>query len=90
LQTLDRIDECFAELDRLLQLDPFSMMARAALENALYLERNFERVVVESKRTLELDPSFVISAVPIPSWECIARPLTSCGVRISCQVRTPR
>ena len=61
LQTLDRMDECFAELDRLLQLDPFSMVARASLENALYLERNFERVIVESKRTLELDPSFVIS-----------------------------
>jgi tetratricopeptide (TPR) repeat protein len=61
LQTLDRTDECFAELERLLRLDPLSMVARAALESALYLECKYEQVIVESKRTLELDAGFVIS-----------------------------
>lgn len=61
LQTLDRIDQCFAEHTRALEIDPLSMVARAAREGSLYLERQYDRVIAESRHTLKLDPRFVLA-----------------------------
>jgi tetratricopeptide (TPR) repeat protein len=61
LQTLDRVDEALAELDRALELDPLSLVFRTAREAALYLERRYDDVIAESARTLEMDPGFVLA-----------------------------
>ena len=61
LQTLDRGDEAFAEIDRALELDPLSLVFRTAREGMLYLERRYDDVIAESTRTLEMDPGFVLA-----------------------------
>ena len=61
LQTLDRVDESLAEIDRALELDPLSLVFRTAREATLYLERRYDDVIAESTRTLEMDPGFVLA-----------------------------
>ncbi|MFZ0659020.1 MAG: hypothetical protein WAM05_09895 [Candidatus Binataceae bacterium] len=61
LQTLDRVGECVAEYAEALAVDPLSMVGRAAREGSLYLERQYDQVIAESGRTLELDPGFVLA-----------------------------
>ncbi len=95
LQTVERIDESFAEYSRMFELDPLSMVGRAALEGSLYLERQYDRVIAESRRTLELDPGFV------PAYFNLGRAYTQKGqhreaiaelkrARTSCPVKAPR
>jgi tetratricopeptide (TPR) repeat protein len=61
LQTLDRADEALAELGRALEVDPLSLVIRSAVEATLYLERRYQQVIDESRKTLELDPTFVLT-----------------------------
>ncbi len=60
LQTIDRIDESLRELDLALAVDPFSLIIRSTVAATLYLERRYEQVIAESRRIIELDPTFVL------------------------------
>jgi TolB-like protein len=60
LQTIDRIDESLSELDLALAVDPFSLIIRSTVAATLYLERRYEQVIEQSRRIIELDPTFVL------------------------------
>ena len=60
LQTIDRIDDSLRELDLALAVDPFSLIIRSTVAATLYLERRYEQVIAESRRIIELDPTFVL------------------------------
>ncbi len=52
-----RLEEAVAELDRALELDPLSFLARFWLGIMLMLWRRYDRAIEEQHKLLELDPS---------------------------------
>lgn len=51
-----RLDEAIAELERALEFDPLSELARFWLGIMLLLSRRYERAIEEAERLLEIDP----------------------------------
>ncbi len=56
-----RLEEAVAELERALELDPLSLMARAWLGINLLLWRHFDRAVEEGRNLLKLDPRYFLA-----------------------------
>jgi tetratricopeptide (TPR) repeat protein len=52
-----RLEEAVAELERALELDPLSFIARFWLGIMLLLSRRYDRAIEEQRKLLELDPS---------------------------------
>jgi tetratricopeptide (TPR) repeat protein len=58
LEPEGRHDEAVVELKQAEQLDPSSLMSRAAVGYGFYFARNYDLAIDQEKRTLELEPSF--------------------------------
>ncbi len=58
LPCLGRLDEALTEIRRALQLDPLSGHNSRWLARFLLYKREYEAVIVQCKKTLEIDPSY--------------------------------
>jgi serine/threonine-protein kinase len=59
LANLGRFDECFAEYDRALALDPLSMPIGSDIGQAYRWARQYDRAIAHLKKLIEVDPNFV-------------------------------
>lgn len=58
LSALGRHQEAIAESERAQRLEPFSLIASTARAEAYYLARQYDQVIAQCQRALELDPNF--------------------------------
>ncbi|MFC2142153.1 protein kinase [Acidobacteriota bacterium] len=58
LLSLKRFDECFAELDRALELEPLSLVIRGNLGEMYYYTHQYDKALEITLKTLEMDPNF--------------------------------
>src|SRR5687768_4716785 len=63
LTAMGRCDESIAELKLAAGLDPLSLVISADLGRAFYYAREYNQVMKQEGRTLELDPSFWLSHI---------------------------
>jgi tetratricopeptide (TPR) repeat protein len=63
LEALGRPEEALAELERARTLDPLSRMINTGEGVALYYNRQYDASIVQLRRTLDLDPDFVMAHV---------------------------
>jgi TolB-like protein/Tfp pilus assembly protein PilF len=63
LATLGRTEEAAAELGRAQELDPLSLVIRAALASVHYIARDYDRAIEESRQTIKIDPAFVLAYI---------------------------
>src|SRR5262245_11255521 len=61
LTQLGRFDEAFREWKRGQDLDPLSIVIRAATGWSRYYARQYDEAIRESRKALEMDPTFVIA-----------------------------
>jgi eukaryotic-like serine/threonine-protein kinase len=61
LTALGRFDEALRLWQRAKELDPLSLINRAATGWCLFFARRYEEAIRESEKTLEMDPTFVIA-----------------------------
>ena len=61
LGTIGRASDSYSEVAQAQRLDPLSRILGVALGELLYFEGEFDRSIEESKRVLEVDPSFVLA-----------------------------
>jgi len=61
LLVLGRLDEAIAELERVLELDPLSVMARGWLTVTSYLARRNDQALAHARHAVELEPSHFIA-----------------------------
>ncbi|NIM91454.1 MAG: protein kinase [Candidatus Aminicenantes bacterium] len=54
-----RFDESIAEMEKALELDPFSLIINCDFGWALYYSRQYDRAIEVLKKTLDMDPNFV-------------------------------
>ncbi len=60
LMALGRHQEAQAQIEMARQLDPLSTVIRSSYVQSLYFSREYDRVIDESKRTLALEPNFLL------------------------------
>ena len=63
LSTMGRNREALAEAKRARDTDPLSLIINHNMARRLYFARRFEEAVVESRKTLEMDPEFRVARV---------------------------
>ena len=63
LTAMGRCDESIAELKLAEKLDPLSLVISADLGRAFYYARDYDQVVKQEARTLEMDSSFWLSHI---------------------------
>jgi serine/threonine protein kinase/Tfp pilus assembly protein PilF len=61
LTSLGRFDEASAEWRRAQELDPLSLIIRAATGWSFYLARRYDEAIFEAEKTLEMDPTFAVA-----------------------------
>jgi TolB-like protein/Tfp pilus assembly protein PilF len=61
LETTGRSEQVRGEIGRGLELDPLSLVLRAELAAQLYFQREYDRVIEESRKALQLDSHFVLA-----------------------------
>ena len=61
LMALGRFDEALAEARRGQEIDPLSLIIRAATGWFFYLGRRYEDAIREAQKTLEMDPTFAFA-----------------------------
>jgi serine/threonine protein kinase/lipoprotein NlpI len=61
LTPLGRFEESLAEWRRGQELDPLSLVIRAATGWCFYFARRYDEAIQEARKTLEMDPTFVIA-----------------------------
>ena len=61
LETVDRLAESIAEIRRALEVDPLSLRLRTTLASLLYFERQYDSVIEESRKDLDMDPGYVVA-----------------------------
>ncbi len=71
LATAMRLDEALEAIDRARELDPLSTIISTALGRILHFRRDYDAAIVQFRRTLELDPTFLQAAMDL---------LVACGV----------
>jgi len=59
--TLGRTEQAIAQLRVAQELDPLSLVVRAARAAVYYLARDYDRSIEESKQTLKIDSTFVLA-----------------------------
>src|SRR5581483_1831669 len=65
LTAMGRCDESIAELKLAGELDPLSLVISADLGRAFYYARDYNRVMEQEARTLEMDPDFWLSHINV-------------------------
>jgi tetratricopeptide (TPR) repeat protein len=63
LTAMGRCDESIAELRVAGELDPLSLVINADLGRAFYYARQYDQVIKQEARTLEMDPNFWLSHI---------------------------
>jgi non-specific serine/threonine protein kinase len=61
LISLGRFEEAFAQWRRAQELDPLSLINRAATGWSFYVARRYDEAVREAEKTLEMDPTFAVA-----------------------------
>lgn len=61
LTAMGRFDEAVAAMRRAQEVDPLSLIARAALGWVHYYQRDFDAAVEQCRRTIELNPDFELA-----------------------------
>ena len=61
LTSLGRFDEALAEARRAIEIDPLSLISRAATGWFFYLVRRYDEAIAEAQKTLEMDPTFAFA-----------------------------
>ena len=63
LTAMGRCEESIMELELAGELDPLSLVISADLGRAFYYARQYDRVIAQEARTLEMDPDFWLSHI---------------------------
>ncbi len=63
LNAMGRHEESIREMKRALELDPLSLIMNTNLGRAYYFARQYDEVMAQARKTLEIDPSF-----PLPHF----------------------
>jgi TolB-like protein len=74
LGCMGRFEEGFAELRRAIQLEPLSLIISTSYAGLSWLGRQWDQAIEQTKKTLDLDPSFVAGR-----W-ALARPYDAKGM----------
>jgi len=68
LASMGRFDEGLAEIQVAEQLDPLSLIISSDHGKILFLARRYDRAIAQNRKTLEMDPNFVLAH----SWLAVA------------------
>jgi adenylate cyclase len=63
LKAMGRFEEALAEIDKARDLDPLNLAINAGVGHVLYLSRQFDRAIDQYRKTVELDPSFMLTHI---------------------------
>ncbi|HEY6283699.1 MAG TPA: adenylate/guanylate cyclase domain-containing protein [Nitrososphaerales archaeon] len=63
LKAMGRFDEALSEISKAQELDPLNLAINAGVGHVLYLSRQYDRAIDQYRKTVDLDPGFMLTHV---------------------------